>query len=182
MAKKAKAGMNTKQLLGNILAIIGTVLLIFPMFLALYSTVMKAGGEASDPITFKIFNDWSDLERAYSLFDKTFASALATMVDILAIALLVIAAVYVLLFVLQLAGVGKINYNKLKKLLAVIGLVLTIAVIVLYVIFCIVNSISIDGGLLATVKYSFLPTVGAGMLFIGGLVFSVSGMIASGKK
>lgn len=182
MAKKAKAGMNTKQLLGNILAIIGTVLLIFPMFLALYSTVVKAGGESSDPTNYKIFNDWSSWETLYKGMDKTFASAIAMIVDIIAIALLVIAAVYVLLFVLQLAGVGKINYNKLKKLLAVIGLVLTIVVIVLYVIFCIVNSMSVDAVLLGTISYSFLPTVGTGMLFIGGLVFSVSGMIASGKK
>ena len=169
--------MKTKKLLLNLGAVVGFVLLILPMFLAMYQNLVGAGSLTStEPIG--IFADWSILAELYSAAGKTFPSFLSIIIDILAVVLLWLASVYVLLFVLQLLKVGKTaKLDKMKRLFSLITLIVTILVAVLYVIFVLTASVK-EGSL----AYAFIPGIGTYMLFAGGLMLGVFGILASTKK
>ena len=179
--------MKTKKIVLNILASLGMVVLIFPMFLGLYGVILTVANKTSDPEYFKLFNDWSSWEELYKIGGKTFQSGFATAFDVLAIVLLCIAVLYFILFILQLAKVGDYKkLNKVKMFLALAALILTLIATALFIVFCLKNSLEIgtDLGILGKLytSYTFIPAVGSILLLVGGLFFSIFGMIASKNK
>lgn len=164
--------MKTKKLVLNIFALLGLVLLILPMFLAMYAPSIIANGEITKLFTIKIFGDWG-LAQPDNLF-------FATLTDIFAVVMLCFAATYLVLFILQLLNVGKDKtLNKVKKLLAVLTLILTILSVATFVVFAVSNTTTSD---FIKTTSTVLPQAGSILMVVGGLVFSVFGMVASKKK
>lgn len=177
--------MKLKKLIPNILACVGMILLILPMCLTMYTATVSVGSKAGDPVNYNIFADWSNYIDAYKVADKTFASAWATITDVIAIVLLVLAVVYVVMFVLQLLKVGgkKTDYTKPMKGVAMAILVLTVVALITAIIFTSANSLSVTGKITnVTTKYTFGFGVGAIMLLVGGVLTGVSGLLANWKK
>lgn len=176
--------MKGKKLVFNALATVGMILLILPMFLAMYSTTVSAGGSTSDPTFYKIFNDWSGFTDVYKLAGETFSSVWALITDIIAVVLLVLAALYVILFILQLLKVGgkKVNYSKFMKLLALLIIILTLVAVVTGIIFIAANALTHNVPLVGQTKYAFGFGIGAIMLLVGGVLTGTFGLIANSKK
>lgn len=153
----SKSKKSSNNLLFNILACAGLVLLVLPMFLAMYSFSTQLGSTNHG-----IFTDWGIL--AYS--DLNTASIMVA--DIMAVVLLCIAGAYLILFLLsQFTKANKNNlFAKLNKLLAMVALLLTVVAIICGIV------------AFASVE-SFVPAIGFFMLVIGGVVFSVFGYLAN---
>ena len=117
---------SSSNLLFNLLASVGLVLLILPMFLAIYTRVEEIGS-ITNQTGYTIFTDWSAIETIYQIAGQEFNSACALIVDIMAVALLVVAAIYVIMFVLQFTKMGKNNmFAKINKFLSIIALELIV--------------------------------------------------------
>ncbi len=173
--------MKAKKLILNILASVGMVLLVLPMFLAMYTATVSIGNKVADPATYGIFTNWTYYINAYKVAGKTFAQTWAVLTDVLAVVLLILAVLYVVMFVLKLLKVGKkVNYTKIMKLLAVVILVLTILALVTAIIFTSTNSLSIK--VLVETKYTFGFGIGLIMMLIGGVVTGLCGLLANLKK
>ncbi|MBQ8761947.1 MAG: hypothetical protein IJZ26_01340 [Clostridia bacterium] len=154
----SKSKKSSNNLLFNILACAGLVLLVLPMILAVYSISNQLGSAS-----YGIFTDWSILEAISSL-----NTASIMVVDIMAVVLLCIAGAYLILFLLsQFTKADKNNlFGKINKLLAMVALLLTVVAII-----CVIVAF-------ASVE-SFVPAIGFFMLVIGGVVFSVFGYLAN---
>ncbi len=163
---------SSSNLLFNLLASVGLVLLILPMFLAIYTRVEEIGS-ITNQTGYTIFTDWSTIETIYQLTGQEFNSACALIVDIMAVALLVVAAIYVIMFVLQFTKMGKNNmFAKINKFLSIIALLLTVVALICGIIFFATS------GIAAT---SFIPGIGFYMLIIGGVVLGLLGYLANRK-
>ncbi len=169
MKKSSKSNSN---LFLNLIASVGLILLVLPMFLAIYTRVEEIGS-LTNQTGYTIFTDWSTIETIYQIAGQEFNSACALIVDIMAVALLVVAAIYVIMFVLQFTKMGKNNmFAKINKFLSIIALLLTVVALICGIIFFATS------GIVAT---SFIPGIGFYMLIIGGVVLGLLGYLANRK-
>ncbi len=174
--------MKIKKLILNLFATLGMILLILPLFLTMWTSTIKIGNNAADPTLYSMFADWSAFEDVYALADKTFGSVWALITEILMVAMLAFAVLYVILFILQLLKVGgkKAKYAGIMKVIACI--ILALAIIALFTAIIFVASNSWQKGTVLVTTYTFGLGIGAYLAFIGAVITGLTGIIANLKK
>ena len=161
MSKKKSSNLG---LLLNVGVIVGLVLLIVGICLALWteSALWISGGVG-------IFASKDGFDYA----------VMGTVCEIVLLVNLVLVALYVCAFCLKYLKVGKFNYAKLMKLLAIVTLVLTLVAVLLGVLYAVLTTnVQFEG--LKT--FYVTPAVGFYLMSAGSLVAGLLGLCASSKK
>lgn len=155
MAKKKSSNVT----LWGIIASVGAILLIFPMFLAIFHFTVGSG---SLSVTTDI-GLFPDLERLDS-------GVCATLVSIFAIVALVIGAIYAILYILDVAKVLKANTKSIRKLLSFAMLAVFLVILICGIVFISANSGNYAG---------FGASIGFYFAVIGSAVTGVFGILES---
>lgn len=158
MAKKK----NSNTTLWGILACVGTILLIFPMFLALFQFTVGTGS-LSTTTQFGLFPD-------LSLVD---AGTCVTLVSIFAIVALVLSILYAVLYVLEIAKITKTKLVFLRKIISILILAVFLIILISGIVFITSNSGTYAG---------FSAGIGFYFALIGCLATGIFGMLESIKK
>ncbi len=160
MAKKKS---NNLGLVFNCLVVVGLVLLVVGICLSLWTEAALgfSGGVG-------IFANKDGLDYA----------AMGTICEILMLVNLVLVALYVVVFCLDTFKIGKFNYAKLLKVLALVILCVTVLALVLGVLYAVLTT---------NVQYKDLntfyvkPAVGFYLMMAGALVAGLAGLLANRK-
>ena len=146
----------------GILACVGMILLVFPMFLAIFHFTIGTGS-LSLTEEIGLFPGLEDLE----------SGVCATLVSIFAIVALVLAVLYALLYVLEIAKVTKSSLASIRKLIAMAMLAVFVVILICGIVFISANSGEYAG---------FGASIGFYFALIGSLATGVFGLLESWKK
>ncbi len=159
--------MKKKRLITNIVAA-GLVLVAFVgVFLNMWTLYTKN----------EILNQTKVLGNI-TIFENNFPNdaIFGTICEVLLIIALVLGCLYVICYLLGFVGIGKINWNKVLKLVALLEILIALVAIIFGIIFCVLQS-NINE-YLSTI---LIPNIGFYMLALGTLLSGVVGVFANRK-
>ena len=102
--------------------------------------------------------------------------SLGTVCEVLLLIALVLGCLYAICYLLGFIGIGKIDWNKVLKLIAIVELLLALVAIVLGIVYCVSQS-NVNDYLSAIL----MPGVGFYMLGLGTLLSGIVGVFANRK-
>lgn len=154
--------MKKKNVLFGFVACLGVVALIFPMFLSLWTINTKL------------------VDLSYSIFTLDAAESYGWFltVEITAIVALVLAFLYVVVFALQLAKVGKCNYSKVRLFISYIMSILFVVALVCGIVGIIVNKYVVGDTVMSSTSFA----IGYYFILGGTLLVSLFGILAGKLK
>ena len=159
--------MKKKRLITNMIAIGLVVVAFIGIFLAMWVP----------QITSDITNTTRTLDGIGIFAEKAGDNAaLGTVCEVLLLIALVLGCLYAICYLLGFIGIGKIDWNKVLKLIAIVELLLALVAIVLGIVYCVSQSNVND--YLSTI---LMPGVGFYMLSLGTLFSGIVGVYANRK-
>ena len=165
--------MKTNKLIYNLLVGVGMVLLVLPLFLAVwnYTTAATETGYA-------LFAEFGDLLKAtFEVNEGGFAGFWATLTAIVGVVALAAAAIYFVLFVVELICKKK-KFAGLKNILALVMLVCGVVALIAGIVFTSTNKVVVGSKTL----YAMTMGVGFYLLVAGALVGGLFGLLGAKTK
>lgn len=165
--------MKTNKIVYNLFVGVGMVLLVLPLFLAVWNFTTSIAETG-----FALFDEFGDLLKiTFEVNEGGFAGFWATLTAIVGVVALACAALYFLLFVVELLCKKK-NFAGLKRLLAFVMLVCGVVALVAGIIFTSTNKVVVAGKTL----YAMTMEVGFYLLVVGALVGGLFGLLGAKTK
>ena len=165
---KNKSKNSMLNMIWGLLTLAGLVLLIMPTFLSIFVRNVDTaigGGTAAE---YGLFAD-------FSMYDS---GALATVVSVLLVIGLALAAIYLILYVIDTFAKTKMDFSKIRMFIAFIMLALFVATLVCGLVFA---SQAVSGGIDGVATTKLMCGVGFWLGIAGMLVTSLFGYLAAKK-
>ena len=156
------------KIFGTLSAVSGLVL-IATLFLPLFRSVESDGSG----VTYKLFDEFIDMDTRFMALNETFQPALANMINVLVIMAVILAGLFVLFFVLQWFQVSFMPVRAILKALSITLILVGGLAIVCALTFVAMNKVWIQERLVL----SFQISTGAIFLMIFSLISGVAGFI-----
>lgn len=170
--------MNNKNIVLSIVACMGVVLLILPMFLDVW------GYYTNTTLTYKygLFDNFDNVENVFTQGNGKFQSIWATLVTVSAVAALVIGGAFVLFSILQILKIGTIKYHTIRRILSLVMLLAFVLSTVFGWVFTAVNVYSYNVPFLGEVLFTMAGEVGLYILISGTFVSGLFGLLSTFEK
>ena len=165
---KNKSKNSMLNILWGILTLAGLVLLIMPTFLAIFVRNVDSVIVSGDAAEYGLFAD-------FSIYNS---GALATVVSVLLVVGLALAAIYLILYVIDSFTKTKKDFSKIRMFIAFIMLALFVATLICGLVFA---SQALSGGIDGIATTQLVCGVGFWLGIVGMLVTSVFGFLAAKK-
>ena len=170
--------MNNKNIVLSIIACMGAVLLILPMFLDVWGYYINT----TQTYKYGLFDNFDNIKNVFIQGNGKFQGIWAVLVTISSVLALAIGAAFILFSILQILKIGKIKYNFIRRVLSLTLIILFVASTVFGSVFTMVNVYSYNIPFLGEVLVTMEGALGFYLLIIGTGVSGLSGLFSTFEK